>query len=69
MIGSLFKSRKNKKFNYQPRYYNPKEEERRRRRLNFKRISKRKKSQPMMVFALAVALFFILWLISQLSQI
>lgn len=70
MISSFFKpGKKNKKFKYKPRYYNPKEDERRRKRMKFKRGRRSRRSQPMMVLAFAIALFFVLWLIMKLNQV
>ena len=69
MISSFFKQkRKHKRFNYEPRFYDPKEDERRRKRLKFDRLGRRKRAQPMMVLAFAIALFFVLWLVYELAQ-
>jgi len=70
MISSFFKpGKKNKKFNYTPRYYNPKEDERRRKRMKFRRVRRSRRSQPIMVLAFAIALFFVIWLIMKLNQV
>ena len=66
MLKSMFGHRpKNKKFEYQFRYYDPKKEERKRRRIKIERPHK-KHHQGRSVLLYALILSFIVWLISAL---
>ena len=66
MLKSMFGHRPNpKKFDYQFRYYDPKEDERRKRRIKIERPHK-KHHQGRSVMLYALGLAFVVWLISVL---
>lgn len=56
---------KHKKFEYQFRYYDPKEDERRKRRIKIKRPTK-KSHQTRSVLMLALGLALVIWIITLL---
>jgi hypothetical protein len=53
---------KHKKFNYEYRYYDPKEDERKKRRIEIERPYKRN-HQKRSVILLALGIAFVIWLI------
>lgn len=71
MFSPMFGHRpKPKEFDYEFRYYDPKEDERRKRRLKFKETPKKKKGhQTRSVAFLAVGIALVLWIMVNLDQI
>ncbi|MDX1638236.1 MAG: hypothetical protein R3281_09715 [Balneolaceae bacterium] len=66
MIKSMFGHRPSpKKFNYEFRYYDPKEDERKKRRIKIKR-PRRKSHQGRSVLLYALGLALVVWIIAAL---
>jgi hypothetical protein len=67
MLKPMFGYRpKAKRFEYQPRYYDPAEDEKRKRRIRIETHNRRKPKQVQKVFALAALLFLVVYVISKL---
>lgn len=69
MLKPMFGHRpKPRKFNMPTRYYNPEEDEKKKRRIRIemKRVSRRPQRQGVKVFAMALALAFVVYIISVL---
>jgi len=67
----LIKTRKPRKFNYIPRYYDPEKEDGENTRIKFQRLSKSKppRQKSLLLLALAAALlFYIFYYLNQIAK-